>query len=79
MCIMQATKEELDEMIENFSDIQKAWKGLLVKNLSISAGYASAADYGKMEIHELLKQADKLMYQNKRQYYLENKIERRHH
>lgn len=79
MCIMQASKEELNEMIENFSDIQKAWKGLLVKNLSISAGYASAADYGKMEIHELLKQADKLMYQNKRQYYLENKIERRHY
>lgn len=77
MCIMRSSKEELADMIENFKDIQESWKGSYVKELSVSAGYAVASDCNTENIHDLLKQADKLMYQDKHNYYSSSGKERR--
>ncbi len=45
------------------------WKGEMVKSLSLSAGYALAADHGRISCEDLIKEADLAMYAEKKAYY----------
>lgn len=77
MCIMKGSTDELADMMQNLKDIQKDWKGTLVNELSISAGYASVAEFPGKSFHELLTIADKRMYDDKREFYRTSGKDRR--
>lgn len=53
------------------------WSGQRVKVLSLSAGYALAREHAGASIEELMKEADKSMYAQKKAYYQEIGRDRR--
>lgn len=56
----------------------KSWHGKYAEKVSVSYGFASAADFPGCTIEELLRYADKNMYDFKTVYYAKNENERRH-
>ncbi len=54
-----------------------SWRGEYVDNLSVSIGYAAHADHPELGIVELEKLADKMMYDDKAEYYRMNGRDRR--
>lgn len=71
--ILHGTEQQLQDAIHQFDWITSNWKGQIVKQLSISIGYASVRSNPSETIDELLTQADNNMYEAKRQYYLSKK------
>lgn len=72
--------ENLDGIISNFRSITSKWKGTLVDSLSLSigyAGYTEIPDFTLDNLNELIKLADKRMYEDKALYYKNMGIERR--
>lgn len=55
----------------------KNWHGDKVSDMSISYGFASSRDYPDCTVTELLKYADRGMYESKARYYSESGNERR--
>ena len=53
------------------------WSGKKVKKLSLSAGYALAGEHEGFSIEELVKEADRAMYEQKKEYYQEIGRDRR--
>ena len=45
------------------------WHGDIVKSLSVSAGYALAADFDGLSVEALVRESDKTMYKTKSVYY----------
>ena len=67
----------------NFSAIEQAlisnvlnWHGEYIRELTLSYGYATYADFPDTSLKELEKIADKNMYINKEHYYMEKGIDR---
>lgn len=69
--------DEINELMANLRDNAAKWKGTLSPNLSISVGYAKAADNENISIENLISLADQKMYEDKNRYYVENNIDRR--
>lgn len=65
------TEEELKELIERIK------KNISETKYAISIGY-SYAPVGEKDIEKMVKDSDEMMYQDKADYYIRNKIERRH-
>ncbi len=53
------------------------WQGINVKRLSLSLGYALAADHEKYSCEMLIREADMAMYEMKKKYYSSNGHDRR--
>ncbi len=53
------------------------WSGQKVDELSLSVGYAIAEEYKEFSIEELVKEADKGMYEQKKEYYRMSDRDRR--
>ena len=53
------------------------WQGNNVKKLSLSIGYALAADHENYSCEMLIKEADMAMYEMKKKYYSSNRHDRR--
>lgn len=68
--ILHGTEEQLQEAIRQFEWVTSNWKGQIVKQLSISIGYASVRSNPSETINSLLTLADNNMYEAKRRYYL---------
>lgn len=77
MAILRCEKDKLPDILAGFDRNMEAWKGILVKSLSISYGYSIAADEGDVSIAELVALADKRMYEAKADYYARMGIDRR--
>ena len=71
--ILHATEQQMQDTIRQFEWVTSNWKGQVVKQLSISIGYASVRSNPLATIDELMTQADNNMYEAKRQYYLSKK------
>lgn len=54
-----------------------AWKGKLADELSISAGYAKAADHSGKNLEDVVREADLIMYADKSEYYRRTGRDRR--
>lgn len=63
--------------LDGLAQMCAAWTGEKVETLSISAGYALAKDYPGVGIEELVKEADTMMYKQKKSYYLVSGRDRR--
>ena len=62
-------KEQAEATLIDLNQKTQMWSGKRVKQLSVSVGYVLAKDYEEFSIEELVKEADKLMYQQKKAYY----------
>lgn len=63
------TKEQAEAALIDLNQKTQMWSGKRVKHLSVSVGCVLAKDYEELSIEELVKEADKLMYQQKKIYY----------
>lgn len=75
--ILKTDKENLAEIRANLANEVKNWRGQLVPTVSLSCGFASESDYPEASIHDLVKLADKDMYEDKARYYRTKGIDRR--
>ena len=66
---------DLDAAPTRLKRYSSDWKGKMINGLSISAGAASAKEFGEMDT--ILKAADQRMYEFKRRYYENTGIDRR--
>lgn len=63
------TREQLEKALLELQQKTNAWSGKKIDTLSLSVGYAFAEDYSGFSVEELVKEADKGMYEQKREYY----------
>lgn len=66
-------KEQADETLMEMNRIITSWSGEKVKSLSVSAGYALASEFTGYSIEDLTKEADKAMYEQKKEFYRRDK------
>ena len=71
------TREQADAALGELARVCSAWTGEKVEKLSISAGYALAREHAGVGVEELVKEADKMMYEQKKAYYLRSGHDRR--
>ena len=72
------TQEQTKTALINLKQQTQVWSGKKVNQLSVSVGCILAKDYEGFSIEELVKEADKSMYQQKRAYYRATGREHRH-
>ncbi len=68
---------ECDKLKETMKKRAASWHGIYCDKLSMSIGYASHAGNHDASMEELEKLADKMMYEDKAQYYRESGNDRR--
>lgn len=66
-------KEQADETLLEMNRIITSWSGEKVKSLSVSVGFALASEFTGYSIEDLTKEADKAMYEQKKEFYRRNK------
>lgn len=66
-------KEQAEETLLEMNRIIASWSGEKVKNLSVSVGYALASEFTGYSIEDLTNEADKAMYEQKKEFYRRNK------
>lgn len=69
VALLKCTKHELDDMLHTFDHTVGRWKGNVQCKLSISKGIVVAAEHADLNFDELKELADKLMYENKDEFY----------
>lgn len=69
-------RAQAEETLVQLSRITASWSGRKVKSLSISAGYALAHDFAGYSVENLVREADRAMYQQKKEYYQKKKTAR---
>ncbi|MEE3333406.1 MAG: GGDEF domain-containing protein [Ruminococcus sp.] len=67
-------KEEALKTLELLKQNASGWHGEKVGNLSLSAGYARAADFPELSAEKLVVEADMAMYEEKAAYYKDNQV-----
>lgn len=71
------TRKQTEAALLELKQETEKWSGKLVGELSLSVGYAFAKEYGNISVEELVKEADKGMYEQKKEYYQKNGRNRR--
>lgn len=77
MAILDKEVGNTDRMHQEFISLMSSWKGREVSGINVSCGIAIVNSDYETRLEEALKEADKLMYIEKRQYYERTGIERR--
>ena len=78
MALLECTESQLEDTIETFEHITASWKGSYQCELAVSKGIVVAKEHEDMDIEQLKELADKLMYEDKDEYYRRTgKIHRR--
>ncbi len=69
--------KNLDAIEKQYHKLVKKWSGKLVKEMTISYGAISRSEHPYMSIDEIVRAADKLMYDWKKKFYEEKGCDRR--
>ena len=75
--ILDSENYDIDSLIQEFNDKLDSWTGDIVKNVSVSTGYAKVSEYWGLPLTEIEKKADERMYLAKKQYYAKCGVDRR--
>ncbi len=75
--LIQADKSRLKECLDALRTETGNWHGTQVKQLSLSCGYAAAADHPDTSVRELALLADQRMYEDKSRHYRRKGMDRR--
>ena len=73
--IIEGTIEQAQASLTKLEGVLSQWKGQYNKRLSLSYGAASGGDHESVE--SMIAEADKKMYEYKRNYYMKNGVDRR--
>ena len=65
---LMESPDEIQSRIAHFDRLISRWEGKYTKKLSVSYGVAAAWTYPEMDFDDLLRTADKKMYQHKKNY-----------
>ncbi|EID85432.1 diguanylate cyclase (GGDEF) domain-containing protein [Treponema sp. JC4] len=77
LVVLKANKEVLNKRLFYFDSLIENWHNDKIKNISVSYGYCSAADYDNPTFEGLISKADEFMYKMKNEYYEKTDAERR--
>lgn len=77
--VLSVEAEMLPELKKEFDSLMKNWRGVRVKELSISSGYVSKKEFPELSFEKMAHFADKRMYEEKSDYYSKSGIDRRGH
>ena len=69
VALLECTKDQLNDMLQTFGHITDSWKGNYQCGLSISKGIVVGKEHEDLTIDEMKELADKLMYEDKDEYY----------
>lgn len=75
--ILYIEKEKLADVIKDLDETVLTWSGKAVSELSVAYGVALHSEFPEMNIRELMKEADKRMYEAKERHYSQVGIDRR--
>ena len=77
MAILNCTEEEVKKSIEDLSFYSSSWEGENIKELALAVGYVVCADHPDLSLDDMKELADKLMYEDKDEYYRRTGKDRR--
>ena len=77
VALMECTESQLKDMLVTFEHITENWKGTYQSELTISKGIVKCKEHEDMTFEEMKELADKLMYEDKDEYYRHTGKERR--
>lgn len=77
VALIFTNQERLAEIKMDFEDITTHWSGELIKELSVSTGYVTKAEFPDSDVRQIAVIADQRMYENKEYYYQNKGINRR--
>lgn len=63
------SREQAESALSDLKQQTDSWTGKRIKTLSLSAGYALASEHKGLSIEELVKEADRIMYIQKKEHY----------
>lgn len=69
VALLRCTRPELDDMIQTFEHITERWKGSHQSELTISKGVVVGEEHEGLTFDEIRELADKLIYEDKDEYY----------
>ncbi len=72
------SKKDLEHELVRIKHKTEQWTGEKGNKLSMSIGYVFADEYKGFSVEELVKEADREMYQEKKKYYCVSERDRRH-
>ncbi|MDO4500247.1 MAG: GGDEF domain-containing protein, partial [Erysipelotrichaceae bacterium] len=72
--ILRTDEKQLKKYLASLKKHSNAWRGEIVEGLSMSVGYIAQWDNQDKTLHEMINEADKKMYDDKKAFYsnLEN-------
>lgn len=77
VAIIFANRDRLAEIKVDFENVTMHWKGELVDELAISAGYVTKKEFPTETVREIAIIADERMYSQKSAFYLNKGVDRR--
>lgn len=75
--ILYVEKQILPEIKERLNKIVSEWKGDRVDSLSLSSGFVCSSDYSDTSVSDIVKAADREMYEDKNNFYRTSGLDRR--
>ena len=77
VALLGCTRSQLDDVITTFEHVTANWQLTHPYELSISKGVVVCEEHPELNLYEMKKLADELMYKDKNEYYLRTGKERR--
>lgn len=77
VALVKSDRAKVDETIVTFQHVTQNWKGNLIQEVSVSVGAAVCAEHPDWTFDQVRELADKLMYEDKDEYYRRTGKERR--
>lgn len=77
VALLECTRSQLDDVIATFEHVTANWQLTHPYELSISKGVVVCKEHPELNLYEMKKLADELMYKDKNEYYLRTGKERR--
>ena len=77
VALLECTRSQLDDVIATFEHVTANWQLTHPYELSISKGVVVCKEHPELNLYEMEKLADELMYKDKNEYYLRTGKERR--
>ena len=77
VAILEMEQKQMERVQKTLERTVGGWHGEIVDTLSVSVGYAVAKEHPGMTVEKMVNVADKMMYENKEDYYHHAGIDRR--
>ena len=78
VALVPMTGMQAEDALRELTQETEGWAGKTVRNLSLSVGYVLARDYPGLSVEKLVREADRAMYVQKKEYYHRRSRDRRH-